>query len=146
VQYVFLELPKYRAGDDPRGTIDRWAYFFREAENLEVVPPALSQAPYREALEVARIAGFSADELDLYDRAKIAEQDARGALSLAKRQSREEGRQEGRADELRASIHTFCQAFGIELGADREAILAGMGTAELKALQVRLFRERRWDP
>jgi hypothetical protein len=51
--------------------------------------------PYREALEVARMAGFSAGELDLYDRAKIAEQDARGALSLAERQGREEGREEG---------------------------------------------------
>src|SRR6185436_4560027 len=141
VQYVFLELPKYRSGDDPQGTIDRWAYFFREAENLEVVPPALSQAPYSEALEVARMATFSAGELDLYDRAKIAEQDARGALTLAKRQSHEEGREE----ELRESIHTFCQVSEIELGADREALLAGMGTAELRALQVRLFRERRWD-
>ena len=95
VQYVFLELPKYAAGNDPQGTIDRWAYFFREAENLEMVPPALSVPPYREALEVARMAGFSAGELDLYDRAKIAEQDARGALSLAERQGREEGHEEG---------------------------------------------------
>jgi len=83
--------------------------------------------------------------LDLYDRAKIAEQDARGALTLAERQGREVGREEGREEELRESIHTFCQAFEIELGADRESILAGMGTAELKALQVRLFRERRWS-
>lgn len=32
-----------------------------------MVPPALSVPPYREALEVARMAGFSAGELDLYD-------------------------------------------------------------------------------
>ena len=101
VQYVFLELPKYRSGDDPQGTIDRWAYFFREAKNLEVVPPALSETPYREALEVARMAGFSAGELDLYDRAKIAEQDARGALSLAERQGREAGRRSTRGRALR---------------------------------------------
>ncbi len=91
VQYVFLELPKYRFGKDPQGTIARWAYFFREAENLEVVPPALSETPYREALEVARMAGFSAGELDLYDRAKIAEQDARGALTLAERRAVQKG-------------------------------------------------------
>src|SRR5436190_8853682 len=127
VQYVFLELPKYRSGDDPQGTIDRWAYFFREAKKLEVVPPALSQAPYREALEVARLAGFSADELDLYDRAKIAEQDARGALSLATREGREEGLREGlekglreglekglrqgRDEGLREAVRVLCQAF-----------------------------------
>jgi predicted transposase/invertase (TIGR01784 family) len=145
IQYVFLELPKYSGGDDPQDTIDRWAYFFREAENLEMVPPALSQPPYREALEVARMAGFSAGELDLYDRAKIAEQDARGALSLAERQGREEGLREGRDEGLREAIRVICQTLEIELDAEREAVLAGLGAGELRALQARLLRERRWS-
>ncbi len=102
VQYVFLELPKYASGDHPQGTIDRWAYFFREAENLEMVPPALSVPPFREAMEVARMAGFTAGELDLYDRAKIVEQDARGALSLAERQGQEAGLAKGLLAVLRA--------------------------------------------
>jgi hypothetical protein len=46
---------------------------------------------------------------------------------------------------MRESIRAFCQAFEIELGAGREAVLAGMGAAELKALQDR-FRERCWAP
>jgi PD-(D/E)XK nuclease-like transposase len=153
VQYVFLELPKYRCGDAPEGMIDRWAYFFREAENLTVVPPALSVPPYREALEVARVAGFSAGELDLYDRAKIAEQDARGALSLAERQGREEGREEGRAEGreegraagLREAIRALCQAFEIAIDAERAALLAGLGAGELQELQVRLLRDRHWS-
>ncbi len=161
VQYVFLELPKYRSGDDPQETIDRWAYFFREAENLDLVPPALSQTPYREALEVARMAGFSAGELDLYDRSKIAEQDARGALTLAERQGREEGLREGVEEGLREgvekglregvekglreSIRAICQAFEITLGAEREAVLASLRADELSGLQARLLRERRWD-
>jgi predicted transposase/invertase (TIGR01784 family) len=102
VQYVFLELPKYASGDEPQRTIDRWAYFFREAENLEMVPPALSVPPFREAMEVARMAGFSPGELDIYDRAKIAEQDARGALSLAERQGQEAGLAKGLLAVLRA--------------------------------------------
>ncbi|HEX4961513.1 MAG TPA: Rpn family recombination-promoting nuclease/putative transposase [Thermoanaerobaculia bacterium] len=158
VQYVFLELPKYRSGDDPQGTIDRWAYFFRETKKLEVVPPALSETPYREALEVARLAGFSSGELDYYDRAKMAEQDARGALSLAFRQGREAGLREGieaglreaglregLAEGLREAIRALCQAFEIELDADREAVLAGMGADALDELQARLLRERRWS-
>jgi len=153
VQYVFLELPKYRSGDDPQGTIDRWAYFFREAKKLGVVPPALSQAPYREALEVARLAGFSADELDLYDRAKIAEQDARGALSLAERlgvekgmrEGLEKGLRQGRDEGLREAVRVLCQAFEIEIDAQREAALTGMGAEELKELQALLLRERRWS-
>ena len=87
------------------------------------------------------MAGFSAGELDLYDRAKIAEQDARGALSLAERQGREEGRAEG----LREAIRALCEAFEIEVDAEREAGLVGMGAGELKELQTRLLRERRWS-
>ncbi|MCP4662039.1 MAG: hypothetical protein GY856_42085, partial [bacterium] len=97
IQYVFLELPKYRAGDAPEGIVDRWAYFFREAKNLEVIPPALDQEPFREALEVARVARFTAEEWNVYDRAKMAEQDARGALSLAEKQGLMRGRAEGEA-------------------------------------------------
>ncbi|HEV7669719.1 MAG TPA: hypothetical protein VGS22_14445, partial [Thermoanaerobaculia bacterium] len=96
----------------------------------------------------ARMAGFSSGELDLYDRAKIAEQDARGALSLAERLGREEGLREGRteglaeglreglAEGLREAVRTVCQALDIELDAERESILAGLGAAELKELQA----------
>jgi len=149
VQYVFLELPKYRAGDDPAGVIDRWAYFFREAENLDVVPPALASPPFRDALEVARMANFTAAELEIYDQAKIAEQDARGALSFAERHGRElgreEGRQEGLAEGLRRSVRALSSAFIIELDAERENAIESMSLPELEALQERLLRQRSWD-
>jgi len=100
VQYTFLELPKYAGGDDPRTMIDKWAYFFREAKNLNVVPPALSEGPFREALDVARTASFSPAEWEAYDRAKMAEQDARGALSVAHEEGVEEGELKGKRDAL----------------------------------------------
>ena len=84
VQYAFLELPKYAAGDAPQTLVDKWAYFFREAKNLDVIPSALAEVPFREALEVARTATFSPAEWEAYDRAKMAEQDARGALAVAR--------------------------------------------------------------
>ena len=145
VQYVFLELPKYQAGEDPKGLIDRWAYFFREAENLAVVPPVLASGPFREALEVARMANFTAEELEIYDRSKIVEQDARGALSLAERHGREIGREEGLADGLRQPIRALCGAFEIELDAEREAALSAIGVPELEELQKRLLRDRSWS-
>jgi predicted transposase/invertase (TIGR01784 family) len=153
VHYVFLELPKYSLGDDPLWPVDRWAYFFCEAKNLAAMPPALSQSPYREALEVVRLAGFDEGELDLYERAKMAEQDARGALSLAFRQGFEEGLRQGREERwwregleegLREAIRDVCQALEIEIDAERETVLAGLGDAELKELQARLLRDRRW--
>ena len=152
VQYVFLELPKYQAADEPHGLIDRWAYFFREAENLNVVPSTLANPPFRDALEVARISNFTAGELEVYDQAKIAEQDARGALSLAESHGRQAGRAEGRAEGreqgiaegLRRAVRALCVAFGVELEPEREAALKAMAVPELEALQERLLRDRVW--
>ena len=98
VQYAFLELPKYTAGDAPEALVDRWAYFFREAKNLNVIPPALSEEPFREALEVARTATFSREEWEAYERAKMAEQDARGALAVARQEGAESGHKSGVAE------------------------------------------------
>ena len=53
--------------------------------------PALADKPFQDALEVARTATFSAYEWEAYERAKMAEQDARGALTVARREGREEG-------------------------------------------------------
>jgi predicted transposase/invertase (TIGR01784 family) len=120
VQYAFLELPKYAAGDAPATLVDHWAYFFREAKNLTVVPPALSENPFRSALEVARIATFSPGEWEAYDRAKMAEMDARGALALARR----EGREEGRADGTRRKLLRVLEHAGLVLTQEQRERIA----------------------
>jgi predicted transposase/invertase (TIGR01784 family) len=127
VQYVFLELPKYAAGDEPQTLVDRWAYFFREAKNLNVVPPALSEGPFREALEVTRTATFTPEEWELYERAKMAEQDARGALAVAHQEGKEEGLAEGHKSGL-AEGHKSGLAEG-ELKGKRDALLRLLGRA-----------------
>lgn len=144
IQHVVLELPKYAAGQTPEDVVDHWAYFFREAENLDVIPPALEMAPFHDALEVARLDGFTWDEIELYDKAKIAEQDARGALSLARAEGLAEGRAEGRAEVIRDSVGFACEAFGIELDSGRLSALQTLSLADLEKLQQRLLREGRW--
>ena len=156
IQHVFLELPKYRAGHEPTTLIDKWAYFFREAKNFQLIPPVLADGPFREALEVARIARFDAFELDYYDKAKMAEQDARGALSLAlregeergekrgRKEGRKEGREEGLTEGLRSTIRTACILLAIPLGAEQERELTELGLAELETLRDRLLQDRRW--
>ncbi len=148
VQYVFLELPKYTAGAAPQTTVDHWAYFFREAENLELIPPPLAADPYRSALEVARTASFTPEEWDAYDRAKIAEQDARGAISLAEHQGEARGftrgREQGLTEGLRRSVAEVCDLLGIELGPEHHTRLERMADKELEKLLARLKADRRW--
>jgi predicted transposase/invertase (TIGR01784 family) len=100
VQYAFLELPKYDAGEAPGTVVEKWAYFFREAKNLHGVPSSLSEGPFREALEVSRTTGFSAEAWEAYERAKMAEQDARGALAIERQEGKAEGKLEGKKGTL----------------------------------------------
>ncbi len=156
VQYVFVELPKYAAGPEPEGTVDRWAYFFREAASLKVIPPVLQDSPFRDALEVARTTHFTREEWDAYDLAKMAEQDARGALTLARKEGREEGhekgheegrkegREEGRKEGLGRNIEDLCRVVGIEWSAQREARVEGMSLPELEALWKHLVTRKSW--
>ena len=137
LQLVFLELPKYDDGArEPRTLVEKWAYFFREAENLTTIPEALSHPPVRQALEAARTASFTTAEWDAYIAAGMAIQNERGAVSLAHRQGAEEG--------LRLGIEALCEAFGIELTGDRQHQLQTLDAAGLKALLARLRSDRRW--
>src|SRR5487761_2478211 len=102
VQYVFVELPKLRGDRQPGAEVEEWAYVFREASHLATVPEFIHSAGPKQAFEVARTAHFSAAEWEAYDRAKVAEQDARGALSFAERVGEIRGLAAGKAEGLAA--------------------------------------------
>lgn len=144
VQYSFLELPKYAAGEQPASRVERWAYFFRDAKNLDEIPPALADPPFRGALELARIANFTVAEWDAYDRARMAEQDARGALSLALKEGLAKGEAQGLAKGLHRSLEDLCQIMDIEWSAERDAQVKAMTLSELEAVRGHLMTHKRW--
>lgn len=83
IQYAFVELPKLPADQPPHDLSEEWAYVFRKAPILRDVPDYVQHEGPRRALEAARVAHFTPEEWEVYDRAKVAEQDARGAITLA---------------------------------------------------------------
>ena len=149
VQYVFLELPKYTAGDSPQSSRERWAWFFREAASLRQVPPALAQEPYARALEVARVANLSESEGTEYVREKMAVQDFRGGLSLAEKRGRQEGRQEGlqagheagRREGLRAAILDLLDVLDLAPSAEQ---LDALDSEALDRLRGQIKAQRAW--
>jgi hypothetical protein len=136
IQLVFLELPKYDTSRPPRTMVEKWAYFFREADNLTMVPEVLAEHPFRDALDAARIAGFTAREWDAYILAGIEIQNERGALTVAE--------QRGREAERRESVMRLCRVLGIQLTEQRHDELAKLDAAGLSALLVRLEHNRSW--
>jgi len=144
LQLVFLELPKYDATRPPQTLVDKWAYFFREAESLTAIPEALAYPPVIEALEAARIARFTIAEWDAYIAAGMAIQNVRGALSLARREGKAEGLRQSKAEGLRKVVEVLCEVFGIELSVERKRELRALDAPGLKALLVRLRADRCW--
>ncbi len=152
IRLVFLELPKYDASRPPQTVIEKWAYFFREAKDLTVVPEVLSARPFRDALEAARVASFRVDEWDAYILARIAIQSEQAALAFAERRGRELGElrgrelgeQRGKAQGLRHGVEALCRVLGIELTDERRRELASLPAAGLEALLGRLQDRRSW--
>ena len=125
LQFVFLELPKYAAGHEPKTSVDKWAYFFREAGNLMAIPEALQEPPLLDALEGARTARFNREEWDAYIAAGMAIQNELGALSLARKQ--------GEAAARARDVLTILRVRGIAVpDAVRERILAEKDPALLE--------------
>jgi predicted transposase/invertase (TIGR01784 family) len=140
LQLVFLELPKYDGTKQPRSLVEKWAYFFREAESLTTIPEALLHPPVLEALEAARTARFTTAEWDAYIRAGMAIQNERGALSLAHKEGEEKGLENG----LRLGIEALCDALGVDLSVARKRELQSLDGAGLTALLATLRADRRW--
>jgi predicted transposase/invertase (TIGR01784 family) len=141
IQLVFLELPKYDVSRPPQAVVEKWAYFFREADHLTMVPEVLAESPFVEAFDATRTAGFTASEWDAYILAGIAIQNERGALAVAEKRGEQRGREHG----LRQGIEALCGALGIELTDERRRELARLDGSALDALLARLGQHKRWS-
>lgn len=141
LQFVFLELPKYAVQGPPQTMIEKWAYFFREARNLELVPDELNHPSIVEALDAARTSAFTVAEWDEYIRAGMAIQNERGMLTLAKK----EGLEQGRRAELLNGIRSLCKVLAIEWTAERQATVKRLDLAGLTLLRDQLTETKRWE-
>ena len=144
LQFVFLELPKYNVDGPPKTTIEKWAYFFREARNLEMVPDALQYPPIVEALDAARTAAFTVEEWDAYIRAGMAIQNERGMLSLAEKEGHKRGLDEGFRKGLLQAIRDICELLGILMTPERAQQLETLDAQALEDLRNRIKATKTW--
>jgi len=160
IQLVFLELPKFDSTRPPVSVVEKWAYFFREADNLSVVPEVLAAHPFVDALEAARTAGFTAAEWEAYILAGIALQNERGALSVAEKRGREQGLRDGREQglkdgreqglkdgreqALRFAIEGLCTVLAIESTEERRRHLDSLDADGLTSLFAEIQQQKAW--
>ncbi len=96
LEFNFIELPKFdRKENELRTVLEKWVYFIKHAENLEVVPANADTPALKAAYEAANQFGWTKEEMQLYDYWGIKAQDERGAIELASQKAMQQGLQQG---------------------------------------------------
>ncbi len=85
IELVFVELPKFdKALDELEDLTDKWLYFLKSADELEVVPNNLNEvAAIHDAFEVARQSRLSPEELEIFEKRQQFIHDYRNSFRKA---------------------------------------------------------------
>lgn len=86
MDFYFIELPKFDKTLSELETItDKWIYFIKEAENLDVIPENVDDEGLRAAYNEANKHSWTKEDLDAYDYSEMRVQDERGKIELAEK-------------------------------------------------------------
>ena len=89
INFTFIELPKFKKELSECKTLtDKWIYFIKNAKNLEVIPPDVSDEGLKEAYTESDKHNWTKDELASYDYFLMREQDERGRVVLAEEKAK----------------------------------------------------------
>ena len=95
IKFTFIELRKFNKRIDALSTLtEKWVFFIKNAENLDVIPDNIDDEGLIEAYKDADKHSWKKEELIAYDNASIAEQDERGRLIAAENRGKTAGKME----------------------------------------------------
>jgi predicted transposase/invertase (TIGR01784 family) len=95
IELVFIELPKFKKSiDECKSIEDKWIYFIKNSEDLTVIPKD-SNKEIKTAYEIANLANYTIDELELQRKRKEFIYIQRNSIQKAKRDGHKEGLKEG---------------------------------------------------
>jgi len=84
IQFTFIELKKFDLKvNELKTLIEKWVFFIKNAEGLDVIPDNINDEGLIEAYKDADRHSWKKEELIAYDNASIAEQDVRGKMKFA---------------------------------------------------------------
>ncbi len=86
MEFTFVELPKFNKELHELKTLtEKWVYFIKNAENLEVTPENINDEGLKSAYEEANVQTWTQEELDAYEYAFMREEDEKARLDKAKK-------------------------------------------------------------
>jgi predicted transposase/invertase (TIGR01784 family) len=100
MEFNFIELPKFNKTLQDLSTLtEKWVYFIKNAENLEVLPENINDEGLKSAYEEANIQTWTQEELDAYDYTFMREEDERARMDKAIQNAIQNATQKGAAEE-----------------------------------------------
>jgi predicted transposase/invertase (TIGR01784 family) len=137
IEFNFIELPKFKKELNELNTLaEKWIYFIKNAENLEVIPENVDDEGLKSAYEEANKFTWTKEELDAYDYAHMREADEKGRLELALRRGHEKGMKEGMKKGIEDSKFEIVKN-AIQKGFDNQTIadLTGMSISKIQKIR-----------
>ncbi len=84
LEFNFIELQKFtKELKQIDNLVDKWIYFIKNAENLEVIPENIDDSGLLTAYKDAEKHNWTKEELEEYEYAQMREQDEKGEIELA---------------------------------------------------------------
>jgi predicted transposase/invertase (TIGR01784 family) len=95
VDFNFIELQKFHKTIEELDTLtDKWIYFIKNAENLDVVPSNLNDKGLLSAYQDANQHTWSQEELDAYDYADMRKEDGKAQIDAAEKRGENKAKKE----------------------------------------------------
>jgi predicted transposase/invertase (TIGR01784 family) len=105
LEFNFVELPKFmQTADEITTTLEKWLFFLKHADELDVIPDSADSVALRAAYHVADQFGWTKEELEVYDYWGIKAQDERGAVQYAWKAGERTGERKGRLEAARKML------------------------------------------
>ncbi len=105
MDFYFIELTKFNKELKTLESImDKWIYFIKEAENIEVIPDNIDDEGLKEAYIDANKNSWTQAELDAYNYAAMREQDDRGRIAMAVLKAEQKALQKGKEEEKEDAV------------------------------------------
>ena len=98
-EFTFIELPKFKKEASELKTItDKWIYFIKNANNLEIIPDGFDDPDFVNAFEIANQVTWTSGELDVYEKISHKKWSDKHILESALERGFEQGMEKGRKD------------------------------------------------
>jgi predicted transposase/invertase (TIGR01784 family) len=103
VEFNFVELPKFNKQLNELETLtEKWIYFIKNAENLDVIPENVDDEGLKSAYQEANKHTWTPEELEAYEYAFMREEDERAKLDQAEKK----GEQKKQIDIAKSLLQT----------------------------------------